>query len=216
MNPAKARTPTASSTAPPSWKHTAPRTPAMANVRMPAAARCRPLPLRRSRSAPINKPMPKAIPSLNAVMPLAGIPEILAGGLWINPPSEITKQQRDEVDMHNVICVGVFRVGAHGHMGMYSGEISDVRRLQLWRSLGSATRCGLTATITSMIGEQSLLRSSSPGLKPERFPSALRGAEAPLFHSTACPAREAASWRSDRALRVATGLLLGEIQQHDI
>ena len=82
--------------------------------------------------------------------------------------------------------------------------------------LGSATRCGLTATITSMIGEQSLLRSSSPGLKPERFPSALRGAEAPLFHSTACPAREAASWRSDRALRVATESGLRQVQQYDI
>ena len=57
---------------------------------------------------------------------------ISRNGVWVNVPSDMTKQQRDEVNMHYVICVGVFRAGEHGHMGMYGGEISDVRRLQRW------------------------------------------------------------------------------------
>ena len=57
---------------------------------------------------------------------------ISRNGLWVNVPSDMTKHQQDEVNMHYVICVGVFRAGMHGHMGMFSGEIDEVRRLQLW------------------------------------------------------------------------------------
>jgi hypothetical protein len=57
---------------------------------------------------------------------------ISSNGLWVNVPSDMTKRQQDDVNMRYVICVGVFRAGMHGHMGMFSGAISDVRRLQLW------------------------------------------------------------------------------------
>ena len=57
---------------------------------------------------------------------------ISKNGLWINVPSDMTKNQHLEVNMRYVICVGVFRAGGRGHMGMNSGEISDVRRLQFW------------------------------------------------------------------------------------
>jgi len=53
-------------------------------------------------------------------------------GLWVSIPDDMTKQQQDEVNMHYVICVGVFTARWQGHMGMFSGEIRNVRRLQLW------------------------------------------------------------------------------------
>jgi len=53
-------------------------------------------------------------------------------GLWVAIPDDMTKQQRDEVNMHYVICVGVFAARWQGHMGMFSGEIRSVRRLQFW------------------------------------------------------------------------------------
>ena len=53
-------------------------------------------------------------------------------GLWVAIPNDMTKQQQDEVNMHYVICVGVFTARWQGHMGMFSGEIRSVRRLQFW------------------------------------------------------------------------------------
>ena len=52
--------------------------------------------------------------------------------LWVAIPDDMTKQQQDEVNMHYVICVGVFTARWQGHMGMFSGEIRNVRRLQFW------------------------------------------------------------------------------------
>ena len=57
---------------------------------------------------------------------------ISRNGLWINVPTDMTKHQQDEVNMHYVICVGVFRAERHGHMDLFSGEMSDVRRLEVW------------------------------------------------------------------------------------
>lgn len=65
---------------------------------------------------------------------------ISRNGLWINVPSEMTKPQRDAVNMRYVICVGIFRAGAHGHMGMFSGEITDVRRLEFWSDRPRSTK----------------------------------------------------------------------------
>lgn len=57
---------------------------------------------------------------------------ISRNGLWIDVPTGMTKNQQDAVNMHYVICVGVFRANRHGHMGMFSGEIDDIQRLQTW------------------------------------------------------------------------------------
>jgi len=57
---------------------------------------------------------------------------ISSNGLWVNVSKDMTKHQQDEANMHYVICVGVLRAKRHGHMGMFSAEISDVRRLEVW------------------------------------------------------------------------------------
>ena len=57
---------------------------------------------------------------------------ISSNGVWIDIPTDMTKYQKDEVNMRYVICAGVFRASDHGHMGMFSGAITNVRRLQLW------------------------------------------------------------------------------------
>ena len=57
---------------------------------------------------------------------------IADNAVWVNIPKDMTKRQQDEVNMRYVICVGVFRADTHGHMGMFAGEITNVRRLEFW------------------------------------------------------------------------------------
>ena len=57
---------------------------------------------------------------------------IARDAIWLNVPADMTKEQKDAVNMHYVICTGVFNAKAHGHMGAFAGEIQNVRRLQLW------------------------------------------------------------------------------------
>ena len=57
---------------------------------------------------------------------------ISRNALWVDIPRAMTKQEKDSVNMHYVICAGVFRAGEHGHMGMFSGEVENVGRLTLW------------------------------------------------------------------------------------
>jgi hypothetical protein len=58
--------------------------------------------------------------------------QISRNALWINVPHDMTKQEQQAVNMHYVICSGVFEASKHGHMGMFTGEITDVTRLQSW------------------------------------------------------------------------------------
>lgn len=58
--------------------------------------------------------------------------DIPLDALWVDIPSEMTKKQQAEVNMRYVICVGVFRADIHGHMGMFSGEVTNVQRLEFW------------------------------------------------------------------------------------
>ncbi len=58
-------------------------------------------------------------------------------GIWVDIPSDMKTSEKSASDKHYVICVGVFRAGRHGHMDMFSGELSDVRRLQVWPSADS-------------------------------------------------------------------------------
>jgi hypothetical protein len=58
--------------------------------------------------------------------------QISQNALWINLPHDMTKQEQQAVNMHYVICAGVFQASKHGHMGMFSGEIAEITRLQSW------------------------------------------------------------------------------------
>jgi hypothetical protein len=58
--------------------------------------------------------------------------EISQNALWVNLPFDMTKQEQQAVNMHYVICSGVFDASKRGHMGMFSGEINDITRLQSW------------------------------------------------------------------------------------
>jgi hypothetical protein len=52
--------------------------------------------------------------------------------LWVNIPKDMTKEQMKAVNNLYVICTGRFRAGMHGHMGMNSGELDDITRLEVW------------------------------------------------------------------------------------
>ena len=52
--------------------------------------------------------------------------------LWIDVPKDMTQAQTKIVNDQYVICTGTFVASRRGHMGMNSGEIADVTRLQVW------------------------------------------------------------------------------------
>ena len=57
---------------------------------------------------------------------------ISKNALWIALPKDITRQQIKLINDHYVICTGRFKADDHGHMGMFSGEMADITRLELW------------------------------------------------------------------------------------
>jgi len=52
--------------------------------------------------------------------------------LWIDVPRDMTQQQKELVNNQYVICTARFDANMHGHMGMNSGELTDVTRLEVW------------------------------------------------------------------------------------
>jgi hypothetical protein len=60
--------------------------------------------------------------------------------LWINVPKDMTQGQIKAVNDQYVICTGRFVAGMHGHMGLNSGEIDDVTRLEVWSPHPRPTR----------------------------------------------------------------------------
>jgi hypothetical protein len=60
--------------------------------------------------------------------------------LWIDIPKGMTKEQITVVNDQYVICTGRFVAGMHGHMGLNSGEITDVTRLVVWMPHSRTTR----------------------------------------------------------------------------
>jgi hypothetical protein len=54
--------------------------------------------------------------------------------LWIDVPKDMTRTQIQEVNDHYVICTGSFVSAKHGHMGMNSGTMGQITRLQVWTS----------------------------------------------------------------------------------
>ncbi|MFP5236501.1 MAG: hypothetical protein ACLGSD_11415 [Acidobacteriota bacterium] len=57
---------------------------------------------------------------------------ITKNALWIDVPRDMTPDQIKSVNDNYVICTGTFAAGMHGHMGLNSGEVAKITRLQLW------------------------------------------------------------------------------------
>ena len=53
--------------------------------------------------------------------------------VWINLPKDISPAQIKALNDKYVLCTARFEARKHGHMGMFSGELSDVVRLEPWR-----------------------------------------------------------------------------------
>ena len=57
---------------------------------------------------------------------------ILGDGIWVDVTPEIHKQS-NTLDKQYVLLEGVFFSGDHGHMGMWSGAIKQIKRAQRWK-----------------------------------------------------------------------------------
>ena len=66
-----------------------------------------------------------------------GIP---LNGVWIDIPSDMTERQKRDVTLRYVICAGVFSASNHGHMDMFSGAITNIRRLEFWSDEPRSTK----------------------------------------------------------------------------
>lgn len=57
---------------------------------------------------------------------------IFGDGIWVDVTSEIT-QQKDTLNMHYALLEGIFDAKYRGHMGAWSGSLTNIRRAELWR-----------------------------------------------------------------------------------
>jgi hypothetical protein len=57
---------------------------------------------------------------------------ISENAIWINTPKALTKEQRDALNNGYVICTGVFISKRRGHTGLFSGELSNINRIEPW------------------------------------------------------------------------------------
>ena len=60
-------------------------------------------------------------------------------GLWIEIPKDMTKEQMKAVNDQYVICTARFVAKMHGHMGMNSGEVANVTRLEVLARIPRST-----------------------------------------------------------------------------
>jgi len=54
-------------------------------------------------------------------------------GVWIDRPKDLTPAQNEQLNNGYVILEGIFRADRHGHMGLFSGAISDIGRIETWK-----------------------------------------------------------------------------------
>jgi hypothetical protein len=45
----------------------------------------------------------------------------------------LTPAQNEQLNNGYVILEGIFRADRHGHMGLFSGAISDIGRIETWK-----------------------------------------------------------------------------------
>ena len=57
---------------------------------------------------------------------------ISLNAIWIDRPEDLSEKQTLEVNNRYVICQGTFKAGEHGHMGMFSGSLTHITRLESW------------------------------------------------------------------------------------
>jgi hypothetical protein len=62
---------------------------------------------------------------------------ISENGLWIDVPRDMTKDQQQRVNTQYAICEAMFRASGHGHMDVFSGELTNVSRLETWPRIRS-------------------------------------------------------------------------------
>lgn len=53
-------------------------------------------------------------------------------GIWIDRPRDLSAKQIAEVNNKYVLCEGTFKAANHGHMGMFSGSLTQLTGLQPW------------------------------------------------------------------------------------
>ncbi len=53
--------------------------------------------------------------------------------IWIDLPKGFSQAQIKAVNDQYVICTALYSASKHGHMGLFSGELEDVKRLEKWR-----------------------------------------------------------------------------------
>ncbi len=59
--------------------------------------------------------------------------QISNNAVWIDRPRGLTPAQLKAINTQYVICEGTFRAGNHGHMGMFSGTLNNINRLEAWQ-----------------------------------------------------------------------------------
>ena len=61
--------------------------------------------------------------------------DLTSNGLWISLSEDFSKSQKDIKQFDKKYCLveGVFTMKNKGHMGLWSGAVEDIRRLQIWR-----------------------------------------------------------------------------------
>jgi len=64
---------------------------------------------------------------------------LLGDGIWVDVTPEMTKN-RTSLSKNYVLLEGVFSARERGHMGMWSGGLKNIRRVQLWRAGDHATK----------------------------------------------------------------------------
>jgi hypothetical protein len=58
---------------------------------------------------------------------------IMANGLWVNFSDKITKTKNlKDYNDNYVIILGTFNMDSNGHMGLWSGTMDDIIRLDFW------------------------------------------------------------------------------------
>jgi hypothetical protein len=60
--------------------------------------------------------------------------------VWIDLPKDIKPAEIKTVNDHYVICTAQFVASNHGHMGMFSGALTNVTRLEIWPVAGDSKR----------------------------------------------------------------------------
>lgn len=58
---------------------------------------------------------------------------ITKNGIWLDRPKDLSQKQAEAVDQRYVICEGIFNARVHGHMGLFSGSLTHVNRLEPWK-----------------------------------------------------------------------------------